>query len=452
MKRITDMEIRAYSQKLRKGEVPDKEFKEGEGRGAGRLVLSLRRGSEDVISEWYVQWHRDGQRRSTKIGVYPTLSLAEARKQFAAEFVPAILKGINPTGHRAWTRKKDGTVRDLFAAYIASLEQKGAKPMSIKGAKHALLGENGLAKALGEGRPANEIQSEDIVPYLISIHQRGAIHQANTVRVWAHAAFQFGLKAVHAYHLAGSDTDWGIKENPVVQIAVDGAAFVPRDRYLSEQEFAAFWGWLTEKGTSVRYRFAPAVQLCMATGQRQSEILRIKSADVDFEEGTVFWETTKNKRPHTIPLPSVGVEILEATAVNEHGYFFPSVDRPHLPAQHYTFEYIINRYLADTGATKFTARDLRRTWKTLAGAAGLSKDIRDRIQNHALTDVSAKHYDRYDYLREKRKAMDVWDETLRRILTGDPTGKVEFARPVRVSSPSRPRRDGLTPASFPPPM
>lgn len=48
----------------------------------------------------------------------------------------------------------------------------------------------------------------------------------------------------------------------------------------------------------------------------------------------------------------------------------------------------------------FTARDLRRTCKTLMGEAGISKEIRDRIQNHALNDVSSKHYDRYDYLPE----------------------------------------------------
>lgn len=49
----------------------------------------------------------------------------------------------------------------------------------------------------------------------------------------------------------------------------------------------------------------------------------------------------------------------------------------------------------------FTARDLRRTCKTLVGEAGISKEILDRIQNHALHDASFKHDDRYDYLTEK---------------------------------------------------
>jgi hypothetical protein len=56
-----------------------------------------------------------------------------------------------------------------------------------------------------------------------------------------------------------------------------------------------------------------------------------------------------------------------------------------------------------------TNRDLRRTWKTLAGQAGLSKEIRDRLQNHTLQDVSSKSYDRWNYMPEKRAAMKKWN-------------------------------------------
>jgi len=61
---------------------------------------------------------------------------------------------------------------------------------------------------------------------------------------------------------------------------------------------------------------------------------------------------------------------------------------------------------------KFLARDIRRTVKTLMGKAGIDKAIRDRIQNHSLQDVSSKHYDRYDYLPEKRQALKVWNDYL----------------------------------------
>jgi integrase len=63
-----------------------------------------------------------------------------------------------------------------------------------------------------------------------------------------------------------------------------------------------------------------------------------------------------------------------------------------------------------------TNRDLRRTWKTLAGKAGVSKEIRDRIQNHALQDVSSKAYDRWNYMPEKRAGMKKWDKFVRAML------------------------------------
>jgi hypothetical protein len=46
------------------------------------------------------------------------------------------------------------------------------------------------------------------------------------------------------------------------------------------------------------------------------------------------------------------------------------------------------------------------------GELGVSKLTRDRLQNHALQDVSAKHYDRYDYIKEKREALQLWQEHL----------------------------------------
>lgn len=47
--------------------------------------------------------------------------------------------------------------------------------------------------------------------------------------------------------------------------------------------------------------------------------------------------------------------------------------------------------------------------EALAGKAGVPKEIRDRIQNHALQDVSSKSYDRWTYLPEKRAGMAQWN-------------------------------------------
>jgi hypothetical protein len=79
-----------------------------------------------------------------------------------------------------------------------------------------------------------------------------------------------------------------------------------------------------------------------------------------------------------------------------------------------------------------------------SGDAGLSKDMCDRLQNHSKTsDVSTRHYDRYDYLPERRAAMAKWGTYLDRVLAGEIT---ESDRENRTSwrptarRRSRPRR------------
>jgi hypothetical protein len=43
---------------------------------------------------------------------------------------------------------------------------------------------------------------------------------------------------------------------------------------------------------------------------------------------------------------------------------------------------------------------------------GVSTEMRDRLQNHKRAGVSAKHYDRYDYIKEKREIISQWEEKL----------------------------------------
>ena len=66
---------------------------------------------------------------------------------------------------------------------------------------------------------------------------------------------------------------------------------------------------------------------------------------------------------------------------------------------------------------RFTPRDLRRTFKSMALKHGLQKDILDKVQNHAQHDVSSKHYVKYEFLDEKREAMKQWNEALTEILS-----------------------------------
>ncbi len=63
-------------------------------------------------------------------------------------------------------------------------------------------------------------------------------------------------------------------------------------------------------------------------------------------------------------------------------------------------------------ASRFHHQDLRRTAETRMAEIGISKDIRAQIQSHGLGGVQARHYDMYDYVPEKRKALAQWQAYL----------------------------------------
>ena len=435
MKIIIDKAVRTAIAHLDLAEAGLVTLKDPAPRGSGRLLMIARRHKTTTSSEWFAQWYRNGKKLTTKLGDYPAMSVAEARDIFITKVSPAIQTGKNPTGPRAWVRNTRATVQDLFEAYLLHLAEKGARPGSIKTARSALLGRNGAAHLLGPTRPVDAITSEDIREVLRQIKSRGASHAANNTRAFLQAAFNYAIECKLSYHLKSQRTDWGIELNPVAPIPSDPAAFVPGDRYLSEEEFRRFWHWLTVKGRSYRYKFAPAMQLMMATGQRPGEILGLHRDMLIVDRQEILWPTTKNGLPHLLPMPDALWAIVTAQKPNEAGWLFPKQRIKNECAESYVTEWLIGAYLAESGAKNFSARDLRRTWKTIAGAAGLSKEIRDRLQNHAISDVSARNYDRYDYAREKRKAMDQWCTHLTALLTEDPDGSIDFARPVRVTRP-----------------
>jgi hypothetical protein len=60
-------------------------------------------------------------------------------------------------------------------------------------------------------------------------------------------------------------------------------------------------------------------------------------------------------------------------------------------------------------------------------ALGTPKEVRDRVLNHAQTDVGSKHYNLYEYVAEKRAALMRFESALAAILTGETAAVVSLA-------------------------
>jgi integrase len=414
---INEAAIRAAIRKLPATGSKAIELKDGGPRGEGRLCLSIAIKGERATTDWYAVWWRNEKRRYAKIGTFPKLSIADARKVFRADYAPIISGGGNPVSERAVKPRRGVTINDMFEAYCEGLEA-AAKP-SARMVRNALLGEKyGCAKALDEGMRAADVKPKDVRRVLADIYARDSITMAAACRTYMHAAFAWALKSANDYTSAVGLLDWGLEHNPVSAVPTDPKARRAGERFLTPAEMRTFWVWLEQKDAVSSVAKVP--RLIMATGQRVSEILKISTRIYDAGEALLAWTVTKNGMPHVIPLPEQATALLKDHGANSKGLLFPNRARPSAPATLVSVHWLVTEFLKENPSiAPFTPRDLRRTWKTQAGAAGLSKEVRDRLQNHSKGDVSARHYDRYNYLVEKRAAMATWDAYLGRILAGE---------------------------------
>lgn len=405
MPSLTDGEIRRA---LKQVEQSGKQLSlvDGDGHGTGRLVLVLRPMPTRVTADWMAQQWRDQKRLKKKLGSYPSMSLSQAREVFKRDYAGMIQKGrsIKIAGDT-----RPGTVADLFEAYVAAL--KGAGKPSWKEAEKGL---NKIADTLGRNRLARDIEPDEITALIRPIYERGKRSMADHVRSYIRSAYSWGLKSEHDYRSA-SARRFRLFYNPAAGIPTE-----PKNvgtRWLDEEEFVRLYRWLECPDTPVHPPYTRAVRIIMLTGQRVEEIARLHIDQWDAKERIIDWSKTKNGKPHAIPVPKLAAEILSSINVNEYGWFFPSAKDPSKPVSHGTLYAFMWRQRDREVIPYVTNRDLRRTFKTLAGKAGLSKEIRDRIQNHTLQDVSSKHYDRWNYMAEKRAGMAKWDKFVRAMLT-----------------------------------
>lgn len=405
MPSLTDGAIR---QALKRVEQSGKQesLVDGEGRGTGRLVITLKPMPTRVTAEWMAQQWRDGKRLKKKLGNYPSMSLAQAREVFGRDFAGMIRKGrsIKIAGDT-----RPGTVADLFEGYVQSLKDAG-KPSW----KETEKGLNKIADTLGRSRSAREIEPGEITEIIRPIYERGKRSMADHVRGYIHAAYSWGLKSEHDYRSA-SPRRFRLVYNPAAGIPTEPK--VVGTRWLDEDEFVQLYRWLECPDTPVHPPYTRAVRILMLTGQRVEEIAALHVDQWDAKERIIDWSKTKNSKPHAVPVPVLAAELIESIKPNKFGWFFPSAMDPSRPVSHGTLYSFMWRQRDRGVIPVVTNRDLRRTWKTLAGKAGVSKEIRDRIQNHALQDVSSKSYDRWNYMPEKRAGMKRWDKFVTALLS-----------------------------------
>lgn len=373
------------------------------GRGSGSLRLRIRAGVKGPNATWQAVWWNAGKQTSKALGRYPDMSLADARRKYETEVRDVLQAGRDQNA--VVVQAEAPTVERMFQAYIQALKDKGAARWD-ESERLLLTGKHNAADDLGHNAAASTVEPAAIADLLAKGIKRGARRTTDMQRTAMAAAFSWAMKSTHDY-TQERRVDWGIKYNPVAAVPRDAGANKTRERNLSAEEIKHVWSSAPDQTGDV-------LRLVIATGQRVIEVMRIAGADVDLK--AALWtmpaaKTKGRKHVHMVPLTAQAVVILERLiAIHGDGYLFPA--REGAKGDIIGIPSVSRAASRMDGIKAFQPRDLRRTWKSRAGDAGIDRFTRDLIQQHAQTDTGSKHYDRFDYLPQMREAMKKWSEWL----------------------------------------
>ena len=202
---------------------------------------------------------------------------------------------------------------------------------------------------------------------------------------------------------------FGLLSNPVSSIPVQADWEQPGNRALSVAELKSLWHLLPEQLSLVT---SELIKFLIASGSQRPQQLLGTTRKQYFDDHLVIRNlkgVDGERILHAVPYNKLMLNTLdEISETSSYRFMGKMEDRPlHTQSlsRAVTKLYSRHKQLFD-GA--FTLRDIRRTCKTLMGVAGLDKEVRDRIQGHAFSDVSSKHYDRYDYFKEKQRGLQRW--------------------------------------------
>lgn len=390
-------------------------------RGTGRLGVKVQSsGSKIFYFRYYVE--KGKKERFIQLGIWPEMKLATAN-ELAKKYGAWLIEGKDPQAElerqqfaeqqRIQLHQSQGSFEALIHGYVnkMKIDNKRTWQDVLKRL------ENECYTVIPRETKAKDVTSGQIKHILAGIIQRGAVVHSNRIRSYLMAAFNYGLKADNDPMNTSAGITFGLEANPVSVIPKQSSAEKVGDTWLTLEELRFLMEHFAE-ATNVGLLMQHLIRFCIYTGgQRPFEMIASQWCDVDFQQKTllVTADVSKNKREHLIPLTESALQELscvqELTKEKSSPYIFPLSTNGKRPVRTDSLARAIMYFRAFNPDFKiFTARDLRRTCKTLMGEAGISKEIRDRIQNHALNDVSSKHYDRYDYLPEKRRALEIWED------------------------------------------
>lgn len=343
---------------------------------------------------WRQNYRYNNKQKTLSHGVYPRLSLAEARER-RDEALKQISDGIDPSQAKKVAKLSTANTFELVAREW--FEKEAINWTEGHQRKVWLSIERDLLPFLGDD-PVDKITPIRLLEVLKKVETRGALDVASRLRQRADGIFRYALLTER------------VDQNPATQLkGTLKTRKVQHLHALSKKELPQFLRDLE------RYDGHPLMvlytKMLIHTFVRTSE-LRFATWD-EFDLTERQWiipaDRMKMRQEHIVPLTDQMIEFLnEIKQYNRHREFvFASPQRPRQALSSNGITNVIYR-MGYKGKT--TGHGFRSTASTILNESNFNPDAIERQLAHAERNKIRAAYNRSEYLDERARLMEWWSD------------------------------------------
>lgn len=357
---------------------------------------------------WRWKYRYDGKEKRLALGVYPSVSLTDARKRRRAART-LLDKGIDPSAARATKAADTLADAESFETIAREWFDKNApRWRASHGDKIIRRLELNVFPWMG-GKPIAKLTAPEVLAVLRRVESRGALDTAHRTMQNCSQVFRYAVAT-------------GRAERDPTQDLRGALAPVKHTHYASVREpkevaelLRAIEGFTGTMPVRTALRLLPLVFV------RPGELRAARWAefDLDAAEWRIPGERMKRGAPHIVPLATQAVAMLrELEALTGRGeLLFPGVRTRHKPMSENTLNAGLRRlgYSSD----QMTAHGFRSIASTLLNEQGWNRDAIERQLAHAERDSVRAAYNYAEHLDERRRMMQAWADYLDSLKRGN---------------------------------